>query len=177
MPDTMTTARFVPGEAAALAGFLTGERWPFHAGVPDRAKVLGQVDRGHWDGPSAATFWLDRDGTRAGVVRLFDLDDPTPMFDLRIAAAHRGRGLGGQAVAWLTGHLFTTLPGIRRIEATTRIDNHAMRAVLGRNGYVKEAHHRQAWPAPGGAVYDAIGYAILRPDWQSGTTTPVRWAD
>ncbi len=44
-------------------------------------------------------------------------------------------------------------------------------------GYVKEAHYRQAWPSPGGTVYDAVGYAILRTDWQAGTTTPPDWDD
>lgn len=56
-----------------------------------------------------------------------------------------------------------------------------MRSVLRRNGYVKEAHYRQAWPAPDGSPHssphDGVGYAILRSDWRGGTTTPVRWAD
>lgn len=78
---------------------------------------------------------------------------------------------------WLTSYLFTEFPGIRRIEGTTRQDNHAMRRTFRRCGYVKEAHYRQAWPAPGGRVYDAVGYAILRSDWQSGTITPPEWDD
>ncbi|WP_286260291.1 GNAT family N-acetyltransferase [Streptomyces graminofaciens] len=40
---------------------------------------------------------------------------------------YRGRGFGGRAVVWLTAYLFEELPGIRRIEATTRQDNAAMR--------------------------------------------------
>ncbi|MGH3762861.1 GNAT family N-acetyltransferase [Actinophytocola sp.] len=106
MSDTLGARRFTPGEAAELAEFLTGEPWPFHSGTPDRAEVLRQVAEGHWDGPSARTFWLERGGEPAGVVRLFDLADGTPLFDLRLAAAHRGQGLGTLAVGWLTEYLF-----------------------------------------------------------------------
>lgn len=59
---------------------------------------------------------------------------------------------------------------------TTRADNHAMRRVFTKSGYVKECHYRDAWPA-GDRVYDSVGYAILRRDWETGTTTPVNWAD
>jgi RimJ/RimL family protein N-acetyltransferase len=52
-----------------------------------------------------------------------------------------------------------------------------MRIVLRRNGYVKEAHYRQAWPGQDGSRHDGIGYAIHRSDWRSGTTTPVHWDD
>ena len=49
-----------------------------------------------------------------------------------------------------------------------------MQRVLERCGYVREAHHRQAWHGPDGTVHDAFGYAILRQDWLSGNTTPVQ---
>lgn len=42
---------------------------------------------------------------------------------------------------------------------------------------MKEAHYRDAWPGADGAVYDAAGYAILRRDWESGTTTVPHWDD
>jgi RimJ/RimL family protein N-acetyltransferase len=123
-------------------------------------------------------FWIitgTGTGTEAGLIRLLDLGDDTPLFDLRIRAACRGQGLGTRALRWLTGYLFTEFPGIRRIEGTTRQDNHAMRRTFRTCGYVKEAHYRQAWPAPGGTAYDAVGYAILRSDWQAGTITPPEW--
>ncbi|MCP2168377.1 GNAT family N-acetyltransferase [Goodfellowiella coeruleoviolacea] len=173
----METIRFTREQADQLAGFLTGEQWPFHSTVVQRPRVLRQVAEGHWDGPSARTFWLREAGNPVGVVRLFDLDDGTPLFDLRVAGAWRGRGIGSAAVRWLTRYLFTELPEINRIEATTRHDNHAMRAVLRRNGYVKEAHYRQAWPDQHGAPHDGVGYAVLRRDWLTGATTPVRWSD
>ena len=63
----------------------------------------------------------------------------------------------------------------RRGEAQTRRDNVAMRTVLRRCGYVKEAHYRRGWPDQDGVVHDGIGYALLREDWERGTTTPVDW--
>ena len=65
---------------------------------------------------------------------------------------------------------------VQRVEATTRADNAAMRRALRRAGYAKEAHYRRAWP-DGGRVHDAVGYAVLRGDWETGVLTPVDWDD
>ena len=51
-----------------------------------------------------------------------------------------------------------------------------MRRVFVKTSYAKEAHYRDAWPSADGPL-DSIGYAILRRDWETGTTTPVNWAD
>jgi RimJ/RimL family protein N-acetyltransferase len=169
---------FTPGDAELLAAFLTGEEWPYHgSGGADRDAIMRQVADGHYGSSSARTFWIMAGNEHAGLIRLFDLDDGTPMFDLRIRAARRGRGLGGAAVGWLTRYLFSELPGICRIEATTRQDNEAMRRALRRHGYAKEAHYRDAWPGPGDQIHDAVGYAILRRDWAAGTVTAPDWGD
>ena len=73
--------------------------------------------------------------------------------------------------------MFAGFPGIRRIEGTTRQDNWAMRRAFRTCGYVKEAHYRQAWPGRDGRIYDAVGYAILRSDWQAGAITMPDWDD
>ncbi|WP_218952288.1 GNAT family N-acetyltransferase [Amycolatopsis anabasis] len=170
--------RFAPSEAEPLADFLAGEVWPFHsAPVVDKRAVARWVADGYYDGGSARTFWIVADGTRAGVVRMFDLDDGTPLFDLRIGAAWRGRGIGTHAVGWLTRYLFTEFPAVNRIEGTTRRDNRGMRRVFRRCGYAKEAHYRQAWPGGDGTLHDTVGYAILRSDWLSGTVTPPDFYD
>ncbi|MDQ2815274.1 MAG: GNAT family N-acetyltransferase [Actinomycetota bacterium] len=175
--DQIGYRRFVPAEADLLAEFLATQDWPYHGdGTPDAAQIREQAAAGHYDNDQTRTFWIVT-GAEAGLIRLLDLADDTPLFDLRIRAAYRGAGLGTHALRWLTGYLFTELPNIRRIEGTTRQDNHAMRRTFSKCGYVKEAHYRQAWPAPGGVVYDAVGYAILRTDWQADTITPPDWDD
>ncbi len=90
-----------------------------------------------------------------------------------LRAAARNRGIGGDAVRLVTRALFDEDPDLTRIEGTSRQDNEAMRRVLRRCGYVKEAHQRQDWPGPDGTLHDTVGYAILRRDWISGSTTPV----
>ncbi|MET7330087.1 GNAT family N-acetyltransferase [Nonomuraea sp. NPDC005650] len=170
-------SRFSPDDVEALVDFLTGQEWPFHAGVQEPEAVRKRVADGGYDDEESRTFWVLADGERAGLVRLQDLADDTPLFDLRIGREWRGRGLGAEAVAWLTGYLFAELPHITRIEGTTRQDNHAMRAVFRKSGYAKESHYRESWPGRDGTVHDAVGYAILRRDWLSGTVTLPDWDD
>jgi RimJ/RimL family protein N-acetyltransferase len=163
----------------ALAQFLSAHRWPFHARARLAPAEAGELVGG-WDldGKGCRAWWLERDGLVVGLLRVDDLDSPwDPSWDLRIAEGHRGTGLGTAAVRWLAGEVFGGWPGVRRIEAQTRRDNRAMRTVLRRCGYVKEAHYRRGWPAQDGAVHDGIGYALLREDWEHGTTTPVDWDD
>lgn len=99
------------------------------------------------------------------------------MFDLRVKGSARRRGIGRQAVVWLTRYVFVAFPAKNRIEATTHQDNWAMRRLLRRCGYVKEAHYRESWVAPDGAFGDTAGYAILRRDWAGAKTTLPDWAD
>jgi RimJ/RimL family protein N-acetyltransferase len=171
--------RFVPvgdseAETAALVELLSGEEWPFHGtSRPSRETAEGWLAAGRFTGPGVRSFWIRDAQATVGIVTLRDLGDPTPVFDLRLRSAYRGRGYGTAAVRWLTGYLFTEYPEIRRIEGHTRRDNLAMQRVFERCGYVREAHHRQAWPGSDGSVHDSFGYAILRQDWLSGEITPV----
>ena len=179
---SLTFRRFIAADVAdadSLVSFLTAEPWPFHAtAVVDEAKARGRIADGDFDGDVSRAFWIVDGAETAGLVNLYDLGDLSPMFDIRIRAGHRRRGLGTQTVRWLTEYLFTELPDIRRIEANTRKDNVAMRRTFLRCGYVKESHYREAWPSyTEGTVHDGVGYAILRRDWVSGTTTLPDWDD
>jgi len=169
---------YAPRDAEALVSFLTGETWPFHSQPVLRSKaVRDRHDRGDYDGEDVRTFWMVLGSERVGLIVLDDLNDPTAMFDLRIAAAHRGQGHGTAAVAWLTTYLFTSRRDVGRVEAVTRQDNAAMRAAMRRCGYAKESHYREAWPGSAGTVHDSVGYAITRTDWDSGTVTYPDWND
>ena len=167
-----------PDDADSLVAFLTGDTWPFHGSpVVTADKARGWIAAGRYHSEDSRAFWITVNGEDAGLIRLMDLGDSTPVFDLRLRAHWRGKGIGGQALRWLTAYLFTELPAIRRVEGQTRQDNRAMRRAFQRTGYVKEAHYRDAWPVEGGEVYDAVGYAILRRDWLAGTTTTPEWHD
>ncbi|MBB6097691.1 RimJ/RimL family protein N-acetyltransferase [Deinobacterium chartae] len=164
--------RVGPERLEQISAFLTAEPWPYH-GRPrlSAEQVRASAAEGVYWSDETETFLVLEAGTPAAYLRLFDLDDPTALFDLRIRAARRGQGLGQTCVRWLSAHLFETRPELHRIAANTRVDNHAMRAVLGRCGYVLEAYYRQAWPQEG-RLHDCVSYALLRSDWESGTLTP-----
>lgn len=163
----------------ALVAFLTSAHFPFHVRQhPARADVERAVDGGAFRDDDHDSWWLDDDALgRIGLVVLEDLQDPTPLFDLRLAPAFRGRGLGLPALRAVTDHVFRTLPQVRRFEGQTREDNVAMRRVFLRAGWVKEAHYRESWPAEGGPALASVAYAVLRRDWESGTVTTFDWDD
>jgi RimJ/RimL family protein N-acetyltransferase len=174
----LTYPLFHRDEAEALSGFLASEEWPYHViKHPTRQAVLARIDEGEFDSEGSRTHWICQDETMIGVVSVHDLDDDTPLFDLRLSAAHRGRGVGTAVVTWLVATLFNDFVDLGRIEATTRQDNSAMRRVLVKCGFVKEAHYRRAWPVESGDPRDSIGYGLLREDWQTGDRTMVDWND
>ncbi|MFH8892723.1 GNAT family N-acetyltransferase [Streptomyces sp. NPDC017949] len=173
------TFQSLPGsDSESVVRFLTSEIWPFHSiSAVDRETAQQWIAEGRFESEENRSFWIVADGKAVGLVRLMDLADSTPLFDLRIRSAHRGCGIGVRALLWLTRYLFEEFPEVRRIEGTTRHDNRAMRRVFLRCGYVKEAHYREAWPTTDGTFHDAVGYAILRGDWMAGTVTTPEWND
>lgn len=168
---------FDPAEAPALAAFLASEAWPFHGTLrPTAADVERWLAQGLFTGDGSRTFWISVEGApRVDLLAIRELDDPTPIFDLRVLSGWRRRGLARRALAWLARHVFTETDK-HRIEGHTRADNEAMRRTFRAAGWVLEGYHRRAWPAPGGgAWHDAVTYALLKDDWRDSTRTPVVW--
>jgi RimJ/RimL family protein N-acetyltransferase len=168
-----------------LVELLTTQTWGFHSiPVIAREKVLEQLKNGYYSGQEIRTFIIENAKKKVvGMIRLFDLgpdandDKETPLFDIRLRSDSRSKGAGTEAVKWLTDFLFTNFPNKNRFEATTRADNKAMRKVLEKCGFIKEAHYRQAWPDSEGTKHDCTGYAILKSDWLNKTKTPVNFDD
>ena len=175
MTITFTPADPTGNDRAALIALLTQNAWPFHMRPhPTAHDVKDAIDAGAWNDEDNTTFWIDHaEHGRVGLVRLEDLTDPTPLFDLRVAERFRGRGLGAQILAALTRHVFETMPAVDRFEGQTREDNIPMLRAFRRAGWVKEAHYRRGWPVEGGEPLASVAYAVLRQDWETGTTTPV----
>jgi RimJ/RimL family protein N-acetyltransferase len=165
-------------DRAELADFLTGNEFPFHVNRrPARAEVEGWIGEGRFGDADHASYWIDGDQCRLGLVVLQDLTDGAPLFDLRLATEHRGKGYGAAVLKAVTTHVFTTMPAVNRFEGQTREDNIAMRKTFVRAGFVKEAHYREAWPVENGPPVASVAYGILRRDWQTGQVTPVDWDD
>jgi RimJ/RimL family protein N-acetyltransferase len=174
-PDVALVPVDVERDRDALREFLSSNAFPFHMrSQPTVADVDARIADGDFAGPEHEALWVEVDGSgRVGLVVLDDLEDPGVLFDLRLAESARGRGLGVPVVRALTSHVFRSYPHVTRFEAQTRDDNRAMRRVLVRAGFVKEAHYRDGWPVAGGEPRASVGYAVLRRDHETGTTTPV----
>lgn len=163
-------------DGPALVDFLVSSSFPFHV-ITDHTRESAQraVDSGRFDGADSQGYWIEDDGGRHGIVVLEDPQDETPMFDLRLAAGSRGRGIGTATLGALAHLVFSTLPGARRLEGQTREDNLAMRGAFASAGFVQEAFYRQGWPSGEGTYLGSVCYALLRDDWRTGRTTPIDW--
>jgi RimJ/RimL family protein N-acetyltransferase len=170
-------------DRAELVAFLTGNRFPFHLNpLLTRELVVSQLEAGTWGGAADSernhrTLRVVASGRPVGVVRLNDLGDGAPLFDLRLGEQARGHGIGRLALRGLTDLVFTDYPNVDRFEGHTREDNIAMRQTFVRNGWTKEGHFRRAWPVAGAEPVASIAYAILRIEWRTGQRVPLVWDD
>ncbi len=76
---------------------------------------------------------------------------PPGVYELGITvfdSADRGRGIGREAVGLLTAYLFDQ--GAERVQATTHVENAAMRGVLRRLGFAEEGVLRAFLPDDAG---------------------------
>ena len=179
MDTQLKFVEYAPEDAQKLVQLISQEKWPFHGSAePQPEKVQKWISEGDFEGDDNRTFWiyLSDQPEPVGLVALHELTDDTPIFDLRLRQVQRNKQLGRQIVNWLAEYVFTHTDKLR-IEGHTRVDNLPMRKVFRACRWVKEAHYRKAWPDSTGARFDSITYAILKEDWQNGTTTPVNWHD
>ncbi|MCG7421443.1 GNAT family N-acetyltransferase [Micrococcus sp. ACRRV] len=175
MDVTFTPLDPAGADRDALVALLTENVWPFHMRPRiTRSEAEEALDGGAWEDEDHRTLWIEHpEHGRVGVVRLDELTDPTPLFDLRVTERFRGRGLGAPILTALTRLVFETMPAVGRFEGQTREDNVPMLRTFRRAGWVKEAHYRRGWPVEGGEPLASVAYAVLRQDWETGTTTPV----
>lgn len=167
-------------EQEQLIEFMTTNSWPYHGHEhPVRALIEKTIEEGGYQSDQVTTFWVVNDEeTQVGLVKIFDLQDDIPMFDLRIADPYRSKGYGPKALKMTADFVFSLPEQKIRLEGNTRHDNFAMRKAFERTGFVKEAHLRQAWFSPKeNRYYDAVTYGMTREDWQAGIATPVMWDD
>lgn len=179
MPISFTTLDAVGHDREPPIDFMTRNEFPFHGKPhPVREDIENAISEGAYRNEDNQSFWIDHDEVgRIGFFRLEDLGDPTPVFDLRLDGAFRGRGLGVKVLQAATQHVFTSMPQVDRFEGQTREDNIAMRRTFLKCGWVKEAHYREGWPVEGGEPLASVAYAILRRDWETGRTTTFVWED
>lgn len=160
-----------------IVTFLCSESWEYHSTPnPDSTLIHKNISEGYYNSSEVKSFFVKNEsGVSIGFIRLFDLGDSTPLFDIRIAKSQRGKGFGESVLNTLIEYVFKNFKNISRIEGYTREDNHAMISLFRKCKFVKEAHHRKSWEQNTGEIFDSVGYCILKEDWLSGNTTPVNW--
>lgn len=163
----------------ALVDFMTSNEFPFHVlSHLTREAVEKAIADGKYRDEDNDSFWVDHaELGRIGFLRLEDLTEPVPIFDLRLDGVFRGRGLAAMTLRAAADYVFSTMPEVRRFEGQTREDNVPMRKTFLREGWVKEAHYREGWPVEGAEPLAAVAYAIIRRDWETGQTTTFVWED
>lgn len=77
-----------------------------------------------------------------------------------------GQGRGYEALGLWSEYLLHTLPQIVRLDLRTWSGNLGMMRLAEKVGYREEARFRKARIVDG-AYYDALGYGILREEWQA----------
>lgn len=167
-------------EQEQLIHFMTTNTWPYDGDShPGRSIVEKAIEEGGYESDEVKTFWVENeDQEKVGIVKIYDLQEEKPLFDLRIADQWRGHGYGSKALRLVAKYIFDLEEYKIRLEGHTRQDNLAMRKTFERAGFVKEAHMRNAWFSPKeNSYYDAVTYGITREDYKKGTTTPVIWED
>jgi RimJ/RimL family protein N-acetyltransferase len=158
--------------AERLTTFLSTNDFPFHV-MPRRSReqVQSDINSGRYTGSLVLELWAE--GQCIGFAAFDDIEDDGAMLDLRIASQWRQCGIGTLALPLSCSYVFEHHAN-RRIEGVTREDNTGMRKVFRRSGFVLESVYRSGWTAEEPNLA-ALGYSLLRSDWESGTTTPVSW--
>lgn len=107
-------------------------------------RLLGRVNR-YWQ--SRETHWLSLG------ITLFD-------------PGAWGRALGYEALGLWSQYVLDTQPEVIRLDLRTWSGNERMIGLARKLGYVEEACFRKA-RIVGGEYYDAVGYGVLRDEWQA----------
>ena len=134
-----------------------------------RGKIRERLERSGELTEHGLDLAIELDGRLVGDVQARADSLPKGAFELGIGLfdeRDRRRGVGGEAVALLTSHLFD-VQGARRVQLTTDVANEGMRRVAERAGFVHEGDLRSFWPE-GDGDRDYAMYGITRADYQDG---------
>ncbi|HEX3596566.1 MAG TPA: GNAT family N-acetyltransferase [Polyangiaceae bacterium] len=94
-----------------LAEWLPAHSWPYHRlQRVDAHWVREHAAAGYFFGSGVRSIWAFVDSTPVGIIRAFDLQDVTPLIDLRISETERGGGIGTELLRWTTQLLFEAAP-------------------------------------------------------------------
>lgn len=159
-----------------------GQRWqsldgPYYRTSTSHAKIdakvdalRDQIDLGEWPTPrDRMPIAYDATDTLIGLVSWYWISEETSWPAVGIVLfdpAHWGQGLGYTALGHWCAYVFSALPQIVRLDIQTWSGNHGMMRLAAKLGFREEARFRKARIVDG-AYYDAMGYGILREEWDA----------
>lgn len=168
--DRVTLRAYRESEAPMLVTAWADARWFAPKGTEPRElaeRVHERIRRSGSFTEGVIYLAIEAEGRLVGEVQarqpLHGL--PRGVFELGIELfeeADRGRGLGAEAVAAITRHLFDDEQA-HRVQLTTDVDNVSMRRVAERLGFTFEGVLRSFMPEPDGPR-DYAMYAITKHD-------------
>lgn len=166
----MAIRTFISGDIPALHQLLTSNRWEYFLDSVIDKQGLDLRDEKYFASDTTQTLvCVDSKGSLVGFIRFFDIknsDIDSPLFIVNVDEGARGKGVGTELVSRGVRYVFDTYDKIRRIEATTRVDNKAMQKVFESTGFRHEATYRKVWRIKEGKYVDSLGYAILREEFE-----------
>jgi RimJ/RimL family protein N-acetyltransferase len=163
--DAVTLRAFRPDEYEVVLAHLPGD-------ASDAEKVRRRRTRVERSGMRTSVelfMGVEADGKLVGDVqgRNVEMAMPPGVWEIGIElweTPDRGRGLGREAVALLTSHLFEG-EDAHRVQASTDVHNAAMRRVLEVLGFTDEGTLRGFMRNGDGPPRDYEMYAVTRDDW------------
>lgn len=164
--DAVTLRAFRPDEYDAVLRRIPGA----NDGDPLRERVRRtRVERSGTRTSVELLLGVEARGRLVGDVqgRCVEMAMPPGVWEIGIElwdTGDRGRGVGREAVSLLTGHLFE-VEGAHRVQATTDVDNAAMRRVLEVVGFTDEGTLRGFMPNGDRLPRDYEMYAVTAHDW------------
>ena len=134
-----------------------------------RERIERSGDRAGWE----ILLAMEADGRLVGDVQARSprFAMPRGVWELGIEVweeVDRGRGVGTQTVGLLSAYLFEHEDAVR-VQATTDMDNAAMRGALERVGFAFEGVLRGFMPYPDGPPHDYAMYGLTRAAWTDDT--------
>ncbi len=165
----MAIRPFIPEDIPALHHLLTSNYWEYFLNpIIDEQELQARNEKYFSSNTTQTLVYIDSAATLKGLIRFFDIknsDTESPLFIVNVDESARGNGVGTELVVQGVRYIFDTYDKIRRIEATTRVDNKAMQRVLASAGFRHEATYRDVWRIKEGTYVDSLGYAILRDEF------------
>lgn len=131
-------------------------------------KLAAELDEGVWATDEQWGWAIMSAGSPAGFAIMRTSPDGVAELEVRIAAAHRGKGIGREVLRQVADHHFADNPRVARLVGRAHEHNIPMQRAFNAAGFRMEARYRESFPQADGTLASEWGYALTRADWAAG---------